>query len=679
MEHQDTKQLAKVKRDREKAEKNMKRLHIMPPIIALLIYLLVFLILLATLVFSYVIILIASKTGDTFAAMDSFGKAVGYGSKDISAIDQSGFEEILAESGIDMDTPVCLIDEEGKLIFQTDKNMQPGNVSVLSNHTGRGSDERFSIGVSPSEVMEKGAAAISLFDLSDFSSMQTFSEWLNVSESEIDSWIYEALGDYTLAVNKPIRILNKDILTLFVIAVISLLMAIIPTSFYITSSIDRVASWRRLVRVYYYDTVTMNKNWLYFVERSGKLLRRGRRKKRGLAMVCIHFDKYQNYCTTHGTEEGELMLLKISDHLGKRLDKHKEVYARSYNGVFGLLINMADRESAEARVRNIVSELMNLGDCAHVSFTTGMCEVVYDSKLISGNDNPSEQWFNCAEIARSAADPVSGDLVWFNEGMKEERLWEHHIETRQEEALKNDEFEVYVQPKHSPVTGEMTGGEALIRWNSPVDGFLTPGRFIPIFEKNNFIIKIDEYMIRSLARLEAEWLRAGKKLVPISVNVSRVHFADPELAEKICSWVDEYRVPHEMIEIEVTESAFFDDKEALLSTVRKLKDAGFELSMDDFGTGYSSMNSLRQLPLDVLKLDASFFSDDVDTMRCKTVVEDTIKLAKDLNMKTVAEGIEEKKQVEILASMNCDMIQGYYFAKPMPAAEFAERLAVSAK
>jgi EAL domain-containing protein (putative c-di-GMP-specific phosphodiesterase class I) len=181
-------------------------------------------------------------------------------------------------------------------------------------------------------------------------------------------------------------------------------------------------------------------------------------------------------------------------------------------------------------------------------------------------------------------------------------------------------------------------------------------------------------MLTEVSRLQSQWISQGKSLVPISVNVSRAHFAEENLAEHICSIVDKYKVPHEFIELELTESAFFDDKAVLLTTVRKLKSFGFKVSMDDFGAGYSSLNSLKDLPLNVLKLDAEFFRCEADDERGRKVIREAIKLAQTLGMTTVAEGVEEKEFVDFLAGLKCDMIQGYFYAKPMPKNEYMERM-----
>ena len=257
----------------------------------------------------------------------------------------------------------------------------------------------------------------------------------------------------------------------------------------------------------------------------------------------------------------------------------------------------------------------------------------------------------------------------------EDEKWITQVTERQRRAIEKEEFQVYYQPKYDPRTNEQRGAEALIRWVSKDLGFVSPGRFIPIFEKSGFVTEIDHYMITHVARDQKKWLDEGKKVVPVSVNVSRAHFAETNLAEQIRDMVDEEGTPHDLIEIELTESAFFDDQKQMLETIRKLKKYGFLVSMDDFGSGYSSLNSLKDMPLDILKLDAGFFrGKNSDPSRTRIVVSEALSLAKKLRMETVAEGVEEKEQVDFLAEEGCSMIQGYYFAKPMPREEYAEKI-----
>jgi len=266
--------------------------------------------------------------------------------------------------------------------------------------------------------------------------------------------------------------------------------------------------------------------------------------------------------------------------------------------------------------------------------------------------------------------------------MNNRKLWERKVEDDMDRALVNKEFKVYLQPKMNSAEETLAGAEALVRWIHPEEGFIPPNRFIPIFEQNGFIVKLDDYMLEEVSHLQAQWLSEGRKTVPISVNISRTHFTREDLAEHICRIVDKYGVPHNLIELELTESAFFDDKNLLLDTVRKMQELGFIVSMDDFGSGYSSLNSLKELHLDVLKIDAEFFRGlDEESFREGNnieergllIVAEVIDLAKKLNMQIVAEGIESREQVDFLVSQECDLIQGYFFAKPMPVEEYAEK------
>lgn len=199
-------------------------------------------------------------------------------------------------------------------------------------------------------------------------------------------------------------------------------------------------------------------------------------------------------------------------------------------------------------------------------------------------------------------------------------------------------------------------------------------RLIETLDENGFITQLDDYMVSKVAKLQSEWTIQGRKVVPISINISRAHFAQEGLAEHICQLVDAYGPKHELIELELTESAFFDDKNILTETVKQLKAYGFCVAMDDFGSGYSSLNSLKDIPLDVLKLDTGFFNGENDSERGEIIVREIISLARMLDMTVVAEGIEKKEQVDFLAKLGCDMIQGYYFAKPMPVSEFEEKV-----
>lgn len=403
-----------------------------------------------------------------------------------------------------------------------------------------------------------------------------------------------------------------------------------------------------------------NKNW--FVEKSRKKIKI---TKKQYAIVQIRMEKYNNYCTSYGVKLGENLLELFSNTLAKLIN-HNEYSAHIEKADFALLLQFENEEQLNDRIHHIINNLIAVRKNQHLTFVAGVAK-------INSKKDDINFLLSASSLALNKIENNPNEILWFNDSMKEEQVWERRIEDDMGLALVNHEFQLYLQPKYSTKGEKLSAAEALVRWIHPVLGFISPGKFIPIFEKNGFILQLDDYMLTAVAEQQAKWMKEGKQLVPISVNVSRAHFTKDDLAEHICHIVDKYSVPHEYIELELTESAFFDDKSILLNTVKKLKNYGFTVSMDDFGAGYSSLNSLKELPLDVIKLDAEFFRSVDDINRANLIVGDTISLAKKLGMSIVAEGIETREQVDFLAEQDCDLIQGFYFAKPLPVNEFEER------
>ena len=230
-----------------------------------------------------------------------------------------------------------------------------------------------------------------------------------------------------------------------------------------------------------------------------------------------------------------------------------------------------------------------------------------------------------------------------------------------QQALENGEFIVYLQPKINLEKIEIVGAEALVRWNSQ-DGLISPGEFIPFFEKNGFIVKLDLYVFDCVCRLLQDWENRGIAPIPISVNLSRNHLLDPQFLKKYEAIQKTYGIASHLLEFELTETVVFENLELLKNVIAQIHAAGFQCSMDDFGSGYSSLNVLKEIPVDILKLDGAFFDKEGDP-RGNDVVETAIELARKLGMKTVAEGVETFTQVEFLRNADCDMVQGYILPK----------------
>lgn len=256
------------------------------------------------------------------------------------------------------------------------------------------------------------------------------------------------------------------------------------------------------------------------------------------------------------------------------------------------------------------------------------------------------------------------------------------MENNFQQALENNEFVLYYQPKYGIKGAEpaLHGAEALIRWISPEYGFLSPGRFIPLFERDGNLEILDRHVLKLACRQIRQWLDDGYEAVPISVNVSRRNIVGgDDFLKYALAVLDEYSVPPHLIQLEILETDASVDSKLLIQFLQAFKSSGFSLAMDDFGSGYSSLGMFNSMPIDCLKLDKSFFDSWRPDMpeRDSCLIKYMIKAAHDTGRTVVAEGIEEKFQVDLLRQYDCDMIQGYYFSKPLPAEEFASRLVKS--
>ena len=269
----------------------------------------------------------------------------------------------------------------------------------------------------------------------------------------------------------------------------------------------------------------------------------------------------------------------------------------------------------------------------------------------------------------------SNEVKVFDEKMEEILTTEHDIENRMVDALKNDEFKAWYQPKYDIKTRRIIGAEALVRWISPVNGFMSPGKFIPLFEQNGFIIQVDYYILEKTCQLQMERLKAGKEVVPISVNQSRLHMTEDGYLDKMRTIVQKYNLPPNTIELEVTETMFGDfDKKTARQNAEKiihgLKEMGFIISVDDFGAGYSSFSLLGSLPMDIMKIDRSVLTGADTSQKMKKILGNVIKLGHSLGMSVICEGIETVEEEQLLLSLGCRYGQGFLNAKPMPVNDF---------
>ncbi len=332
------------------------------------------------------------------------------------------------------------------------------------------------------------------------------------------------------------------------------------------------------------------------------------------------------------------------------------------------------RFSKERSNYNRILEMMVQKQIPHMSHhKLSFCIGAYELPIEERNIDVA---LNKASMAhRYAKYNHSHQVTVYDETLKNKNILFTNIRNRMKSALANGEFVPYIQPKYDIYKERVVGAEVLVRWIDESKMLYFPDEFIPIFERNRFILKLDMYMLKSVCKMLRAWIDLGYQRVPVSVNFSQLHLENKQFVAELVKCVDRYRVPHELIQVELTESALVNNTGVLVRLLGELKEAGFKVSVDDFGTGYSSLGLLRYYKFDTLKLDRSFFHNEEleDEERGNEIIKYTIKMARSLDMEVVAEGIEDKKQIEFLKETECNTVQGYYYAKPMTRTEFEER------
>ncbi len=279
---------------------------------------------------------------------------------------------------------------------------------------------------------------------------------------------------------------------------------------------------------------------------------------------------------------------------------------------------------------------------------------------------------------KSVKNDYNRHYAWYEDSMRDDILREHDITSQMKDALALGQFKVYFQPQYNYTKGTLIGAEALVRWIHPEKGVIAPNVFIPIFERNGFIYELDHYVWEQACAYIKNWKNLGMDIPPISVsvNISRKDLYQPDIVEHICSLPDKYGIDPAMLHLEITESAYIDSSELVVRVVGKLQEHGFNVEMDDFGSGYSSLNTLKDVPVDMLKLDMRFLAGKSDGDRGGKILSSIVRMAHEINLPVIAEDVETKTQAEFLKSIGCHFMQGYYFSRPMPAEDF-EKLLIS--
>lgn len=501
------------------------------------------------------------------------------------------------------------------------------------------------------------------------SSFSTFSYkdqsyWATIIPIEINEWNLFCLVPQTYLSNN-----FNTLMTIFLI----ILLCIIILFFILLTCIYRIIkrNQENMMRLAYTDILTGLDNRNKFIFEMTRLIM----DLPDYAMVLLNINGFKFVNEFYGYHTGDMLLKHIAFVLRSNISERELCYRDSADR-FGILIRYREKAELTDRLLKIQEQIRDFklseNQSYHILCNFGV-EVVQKPLSKAGTD-----FDNVMNRALLALNSVKGNelnsIAFYNEALHQKAKKQTEIENRMWDALKNHEFKMYLQPKYDLKTGEVHSAEALVRWIPQDEHMIYPDEFIPIFEQNGFITKLDMYMLEEACRYQALWKKKGYPLIPISVNQSRVFFYDIEYLGKFKEIIQKYQIDPSLIILEVTESVSSNNLEQIKQAIAKLHEMNFKISMDDFGSGYSSLNILKELPIDELKLDKAFIEDTEDSLRSESIMKHIIRLAKDLSISTVTEGIETKEQLDFLKTISCDIGQGYYFAKPMPAEEF-EKLA----
>ena len=385
--------------------------------------------------------------------------------------------------------------------------------------------------------------------------------------------------------------------------------------------------------------------------------------------IRIDIEKFQLINSFFGMDEGDNLLKYMADYLQNVEKEYRYItYGRIEADIFAVCFSYEN----EKEITDFVKKFTNQMEKYPLDFDITLFFGVY---LVKNRDLSINEMYDKANLAsKNCKGNYIQNYFFYTKEMSEEIIKEQHIINNMKNALKNEEFVLYLQPKYELQRNSIAGAEVLVRWITADGRMISPGEFIPVFERNGFILKLDQYVWEKTCQLLAGWRDEGRKIFPVSVNISRVSLYNPKIVDVICGLTEKYNIPPEWLQLELTESAYTGNPKAIKEMMEQLQKKGFSILMDDFGSGYSSLNVLKDIAVDVLKIDMKFLDGSGDDGRSENILASVVRMAKWLNMPVVAEGAERKEQVSFLHSIGCEYVQGFYFARPMPVKEYEKLL-----
>lgn len=377
------------------------------------------------------------------------------------------------------------------------------------------------------------------------------------------------------------------------------------------------------------------------------------------AMLDFSIVNFNQYNASFGSDAVDAVLRGVAETLVAKCRVKQPCARLSADRFACFVIGCESKDELMERIIMLDKEL-------HAIEGAHQLQIAYGVYILDDWTLPVDELYDRAVAARLTADENTYHIGFYDQVIHQRQIEDAMLVERMDEGLRLGQFVAYYQPKYDTHTERIVGAEALVRWIREDGKTIPPDRFIRLFEQNGLITKLDLFMFERVCQK----LASMENPIQISVNFSRMHLYDTELADKLWEITSKYGVASNLLEIELTETAFFDRRDALIFNMNKLRERGFSVSLDEFGSGFSSLNTLKDVYFDTLKIDKEFLSETTASERGQKVIKSVFALANSLKVQTVAEGVETAEQLEVLRENGCDIIQGYYFSRPLPEAEF---------
>lgn len=421
------------------------------------------------------------------------------------------------------------------------------------------------------------------------------------------------------------------------------------------------------------DTLTALPNMRAFLQSAQVLIEEHPEEE--YEIVRMDIERFRIISEMFGIDEGDKLLKFIAVKIQEYLDEEDEVaYCRIASDVFAMCIPVHSY-SVDTMIQKLQKAVTEYPKNYEVVLSFGRYYVTKEDR------EQKVPVSNLVDRAAAAQITIKGNYLQhvavYDESIRKKEADEAMILSEMNHALENGEFQVYLQPKVNMQTGKIIGSEALVRWQHPGKGLISPAAFVPVFEKNGFIIEIDKYMIRNTCAIIRRWIDSGIPVYPVSVNLSRLNLYNKRIIQDIREYVEEYQIPREYISFEITESAFSGDNSYIKILAEKLQKEHFKVLMDDFGSGYSSLNTLKEIPVDVLKIDLKFLPAGENDEKANLIIKHVVEMAVDLDLMIIVEGVEREEQVEFLTKIGCKIAQGFYYYRPISVLEYEVKVTQS--